>query len=42
MPESLLIIEDEQLLGAELVRHYQRAAWDVEWVKTAAEAIEID
>ena len=38
MPESLLIIEDEQLLGAELVRHYQRAAWDVEWVKTAAEA----
>ncbi|MCB1675412.1 MAG: sigma-54-dependent Fis family transcriptional regulator [Halioglobus sp.] len=38
MSESLLIIEDEQLLGSELVRHYQRAAWDVEWVKTAADA----
>ncbi len=38
MSDSLLIIEDEQLLGSELVRHYQGEAWSVEWAKTAAEA----
>jgi DNA-binding NtrC family response regulator len=38
MPDSLLIIEDEQLLGSELVRHYRRAAWNVEWAKTFADA----
>jgi two-component system response regulator AtoC len=38
MPDSLLIIEDEQLLGSELVRHYRRADWNVEWAKTFADA----
>ena len=38
MSDSLLIIEDEQLLGSELVRHYQAEGWSVEWAKTAAEA----
>jgi len=38
MSESLLIIEDEQLLGSELVRHYRRKSWDVVWAKTIAEA----
>jgi len=38
MPDSLLIIEDEQLLGAELVRHFRRAKWDVTWARTFREA----
>jgi len=38
MSDSLLIIEDEQLLGSELVRHYRRAGWEVAWAKTIAEA----
>jgi len=38
MPESLLIIEDEQLLGSELVRHFRRASWEVTWAKTFREA----
>jgi len=38
MSETLLIIEDEQLLGSELVRHYRRASWEVVWAKTFAEA----
>ena len=38
MSESLLIIEDEQLLGSELVRHYRRNTWEVIWAKTIAEA----
>ncbi len=38
MSDSLLIIEDEQLLGSELVRHYRDDGWSVEWAKTAAEA----
>jgi two-component system response regulator AtoC len=38
MSESLLIIEDEQLLGSELVRHYRRSGWEVIWAKNAAEA----
>ncbi len=29
MTDQLLIIEDEQLLGTELQRHYRRAGWDV-------------
>jgi len=36
--DSLLIIEDEQLLGSELVRHYRRAGWEVNLAKTVAEA----
>ena len=35
MSDSLLIIEDEQLLGSELVRHYRRGGWEVVWAKTA-------
>jgi hypothetical protein len=31
MPETLLIIEDEQLLGTELARHFRGAAWEVVW-----------
>jgi DNA-binding NtrC family response regulator len=38
MSETLLIIEDEQLLGSELVRHYRRASWEVVWAKTFAQA----
>ena len=38
MSDCLLIIEDEQLLGSELVRHYQDEGWSVEWVKTVVEA----
>jgi DNA-binding NtrC family response regulator len=30
MPNTLLIIEDEPLLGLELTRHYSKAGWDVE------------
>lgn len=29
MPDTLLVIEDEQLLGQELVRHYRRSGWEV-------------
>ncbi len=29
MPDTLLILEDEALLGKELLRRYQRAGWDV-------------
>jgi DNA-binding NtrC family response regulator len=38
MPNTLLIIEDEALLGAELTRHYRRHGWDVEWATTLAHA----
>lgn len=38
MPETLLIIEDEQLLGTELARHFRRAAWEVVWARTYKEA----
>ncbi len=34
MPDSLLIIEDERLLGTELQRHYHRKGWDVAHVET--------
>ena len=29
MPDTMLIIEDEPLLGSELARHYRREGWDV-------------
>jgi two-component system response regulator AtoC len=29
MPDTLMIIEDERLLGTELQRHYNRKGWDV-------------
>jgi len=38
MSETLLIIEDEPLLGSELKRHYTRHGWDVHVAATAAEA----
>lgn len=36
--ESILIIEDEELFGEELMRHFQRSGWDVKWVRTLDEA----
>jgi two-component system response regulator AtoC len=38
MPDTLLLIEDEPLLSAELVRHFKRQAWDVATAHTIAEA----
>jgi two-component system, NtrC family, response regulator AtoC len=38
MPNSLLIIEDEALLGAELSRHYRKNGWEVEWATTLEQA----
>jgi two-component system response regulator AtoC len=38
MSDTLLIIEDEQLLGSELVRHYRRTSWETVWAKTFREA----
>ena len=38
MPETLLIIEDEPLLGSELQRHYRRQGWDVQLTRTLREA----
>lgn len=34
MNESILIIEDEKLLGAELSRHFQNSGWEVTWATT--------
>jgi len=38
MPDTLLVIEDEDLLGEELVRHFRREGWEVIRVATLAEA----
>ena len=38
MIETLLIIEDERLLGSELTVHYRQLGWDVVLVTTLAEA----
>lgn len=38
MSESMLIIEDERLLGTELKRHYQRNGWDVTLADTLTKA----
>ncbi len=38
MPHSLLIIEDEALLGQELTRHYGKEGWEVEWARTLRDA----
>ena len=38
MIETLLIIEDEKLLGSELSRHYRQSGWDVVLAATLAEA----
>ncbi len=38
MPDQILIIEDEPLLGDELSRQFRRDGWEVDWVKTLAQA----
>ena len=38
MAETLLIIEDEKLLGTELKRYYQKQGWEVELAATIATA----
>lgn len=38
MSDSLLIIEDEQLLGSELTRHFSKEGWDVDLASSLAEA----
>ncbi len=38
MADTLLIIEDEDLLGSELARHYERQGWEVVRARTIAEA----
>ncbi len=38
MIETLLIIEDEKLLGSELSRHYRQLGWEVVWVTCLADA----
>ncbi len=38
MPDTLLVIEDEDLLGGELVRHFRHEGWDVERAATVADA----
>ncbi|MGD8726141.1 MAG: sigma-54 dependent transcriptional regulator [Gemmatimonadales bacterium] len=38
MADTLLIIEDEDLLGSELVRHYEKQGWEVVRAGTIAEA----
>lgn len=38
---SLLIIEDEALLGAELTRHFRHDGWEVEWAKSGEQARQI-
>lgn len=41
MHDTMLIIEDENLLGSELLRHYQRSGWDVVWARNKHSAKEI-
>jgi DNA-binding NtrC family response regulator len=38
---SLLIIEDETLLGAEISRHYRQNDWEVEWATSQQQARKI-
>ncbi|MFP8968164.1 sigma-54-dependent transcriptional regulator [Pokkaliibacter sp. CJK22405] len=38
MADSLLILEDESLLGAELKRHFQRQGWEVSLANSLAQA----
>jgi DNA-binding NtrC family response regulator len=38
MPNTLLIIEDEHLLGSELQRHYRKQGYEVIWVENCADA----
>lgn len=41
MIQTLLIIEDEKLLGSELSRHYRKIGWEVVLVSTLKEAREL-
>jgi Response regulator containing CheY-like receiver, AAA-type ATPase, and DNA-binding domains len=41
MIETLLIIEDEKLLGSELSRHYRQLGWEVLLATNLAEAKEL-
>ncbi len=41
MIKTLLIIEDEKLLGSELSRHYRQTGWEVVWTTTLNEAKEL-
>lgn len=41
MIQTLLIIEDEKLLGSELSRHYRKTGWEVILVSTLKEAREL-
>ncbi|MDI1230330.1 MAG: sigma-54 dependent transcriptional regulator [Methylobacter sp.] len=41
MIETLLIIEDEKLLGSELSRHYRQSGWEVALATNLAEAREL-
>lgn len=38
MPDTMLIIEDEPLLGAELQRYYHRHGWEARWAKDVVTA----
>ena len=38
MADTLLIIEDEKLLGTELARHFRSEGWDVVHVESLADA----
>jgi DNA-binding NtrC family response regulator len=38
MPDTLLVIEDEDLLGNELARHFRKQGWEVVQARTLAEA----
>jgi two-component system, NtrC family, response regulator AtoC len=38
MADTLLLLEDEVLLGGELARHYQREGWEVVQARSLAEA----
>jgi two-component system response regulator AtoC len=40
MPKTMLIIEDEELLGSELQAHYRDDGWEVDRARTLAEARE--
>jgi len=38
MPDTLLVIEDEALLGSELTRYFRKKGWDAPLVRSLAEA----
>ena len=38
MADTILIIEDEELLGSELARHYEKQGWEIVRARTIAEA----